>query len=102
MGKGWGKNEDPCSSSYRSLFDTSAQTAGQRCGADVAPLHDGEMPPDGAAVNHSGELTDLGYCQNLFPSGEFQNLLQVVPVCWVFYCITSNLTQKHRHTRTCV
>ena len=85
----------------RSLFDTSAHAAGHGGGADIAAL-EGEQLVQRLVMSDAGDLLHITDGQHLATIAGFQDLLQVVPVCWVFYYITSNLTQKHRHTRTCV
>ena len=82
----------------RSIFDASAHAAGKGGGADVAAL-EGEQLVQRLVMSDAGDLLHITDGQHLAPVAGFQDLLQVVPVCWVFYCITSNLTQKHRHTQ---
>ena len=79
----------------------SAHAAGKGGGADIAAVEWEQLVP-GLVMADSGDLFHVADGQHLAAVAGFQNLFQVVPVCWVFYCITSNLTQKHRHTRTCV
>lgn len=79
----------------------SAHTAGQGGGADISAL-EGKHLVQGLVMADAGDLFHFTDGQHLAAIGGFQYLFQVVPVCWVFYIITSNLTQKHRHTRSCV
>ena len=48
----------------RSLFNTSAQTAGQGSGADLA-VDEGVAAGNGSAVYQTGESADLGHAQKV-------------------------------------
>ena len=67
-----------------------AHAAGQGGGADLAIHEKRESSLDGPLVNKSCKASDFCDAQQLLAAGELENLLQIVPVIWVFHLLTSS------------
>ena len=74
----------------RSFLCASAHTAGQGGGADLAIHEKRESALDGPLVNKPCEASNFCDAQQLLAAGELENLLQIVPIIWVFHLLTSS------------